>query len=103
MDNTDELSEEQIREKMDSLAKEYFQMTLPDSTYRGFENLSIAFTYIHTIDLIKVTKNLERGIEKLNTSTDKLNRLTKWLFGTTVLLFPAAIAQIVLLCIQKWG
>ena len=100
MDDTDELSEEQIREKMDSLAKEYFQKTLPDSTYMGFENLSVAFTYLHTIDLLKVTENLERGIEKLNTSTDKLNNMTGKLIWLTSLLGILAVFQIVLIAIQ---
>lgn len=100
MYNTDELSEEQIREKMDSLAKEYFQTTLPDSTWRGFENLSVAFTYVHTVDLIKVTENLEKGIEKLNTSTDKLNNMTGKLILLTRFLGILAVFQIVLIAIQ---
>ena len=45
------------------------------------ENLSLVFT-------LKKTANLVKG-------TEKLTRLTKWLFGVTVLLFIAAIIQIV--------
>ena len=68
---------------------------------RGTVDIDIEF--LSVVFALKKVLNLVKGTERLNNSTDNLNRLTKWLFGTTVLLFLAAITQIVLLCIQKWG
>jgi len=45
-------------------------------------------------------KELNKHSEKLVKGTEKLNCLTRWLFGSTVLLFIAAIAQLVFIILE---
>ena len=90
------LSEKEIKTKMDSLADEYMQKYLPEATVDQFENLSIGFTYKHTVNLIEVTENLRKDTENLVSSTNKLKCFTIALLIATILLLGTAITQIVL-------
>ena len=90
------LSKEEIETKMDSLANEYMQKHLPEATVDEFENLSIGFTYMHTVNLIEVTENLRKDTENLVSSSNKVKRFTIALLIATILLFGTAITQIVL-------
>lgn len=85
------LTEEEINTKMDCLANQYMQKYIPNATVDNFENLAIAFTYKHTVNLINATKNLVK-------ETEKLKCLTIALFVATCLLLVAAIIGIVTSC-----
>ena len=83
--NVDSILGNLVKKYEDQLVKVYLdkkgEIPVLISKELDVENLSLVFT-------LKKTANLVKG-------TEKLTRLTKWLFGVTVLLFIAAIIQIV--------
>jgi len=72
------LSEEQkeLEAKMDSIADEYMKINIPNATAYEFENLAIAFSYIQTAKLVKISENLVRSTKKLNCLTITLIVIT---------------------------
>ena len=78
------LSEEEMKTKMDSLADGYMQKYLPEAKVDDFENLAIAFSYRHTVNLIKHSKTLSIWTIVIGAST--------------ILLFISAVMQLIKLC-----
>ena len=87
------LSEEQEKEinaKMDSLADEYMKREIPNATWDNVENLSFAFTYKKTANLVKLSENLVK-------QSSRLTKLTWALFVTALGMIGLAIWQLLVL------
>ncbi|MFC1981875.1 hypothetical protein ACFLUN_00130 [Chloroflexota bacterium] len=78
----------QIEQKMEEAAEEYMkeQVLKPDVELiaKNFENYTIAFSYLQSVKLIRLSENLVKSTDRLNVWTIVIVILSAVMIGTSI-------------------